>query len=397
MRPGTRRRSIDLSTRPRDSAARATAQQGLYWIVLKIAQRCNLNCSYCYVYNRGDTSWKDRPATISNEVIEKLGERIKEQCSKYGLDEFVVEFHGGEPLLVGKERLQTLVDLLRRHSQPVRLKLLLQTNGLLLNEEWLDVFLRNKIGVGISLDGPAELADRYRTFHDGQGSTQALLDIINGLRRTSPLFDQLGIGYLCVMNPSVDGGQLVRWFVNTGFRSFDFLWPHGNYVNPPDNWTGAKPYERFLLEAFDEWYAMGKDAPQIRLFEVMMLGLLGLKPKLDALGGDLTKLCVIESDGAIGISDVVRFIGGEFARDALNIFDHPLDFHSSYYDLTELQRPCTTCTECPFLASCGGGYLQDRFDGRTFSNPSIYCDALYGLSERMMTVFRQDLPASVWC
>ena len=48
----------------------------LDWIVLKIAQRCNLNCTYCYVYNRGDDSWRGRPPIISVDVIEAVGRRV---------------------------------------------------------------------------------------------------------------------------------------------------------------------------------------------------------------------------------------------------------------------------------------------------------------------------------
>lgn len=128
----------------------------------------------------------------------------------------------------------------------------------------------------------------------------------------------------------------------------------------------------------------------------MMMGLMGSSPRLDALGGDLSTICVVETNGAIGILDVLRICGGEYSRDELNVFDSSLDGHISHFKIEEIQKPCGKCTSCPYFSSCGGGYLPHRFDGETFDNPSLYCDALYGLSERMMTELRAELPKSVW-
>jgi uncharacterized protein len=367
----------------------------LDWIVLKIAQRCNLNCTYCYVYNRGDDSWKQRPPIISDEVVAALGRRIAEQCEKYSLHRFVVEFHGGEPLLVGKKRMQSLIDALRATCPSVHLRMILQTNGVLLDEEWLALFERNQIGFGISLDGPPELADRHRVFLNGEGSTRRVLENIERLRRAGPKFDQLLGGVLCVVDPSVNGGDLVRWFVKNGFPMFEFLLPDGNYANPPPGWTGVAPYRRFLLEAFDAWYAMGDEAPQIRLFETMLLAFMGVKPQLDALGGDLRKLCVVESDGSIGVSDVMRFCQGQYSVDELNVFNNSFDERTDTYGIEELQQPGAECQACPHLKSCGGGYLPHRYDGRSFANPSIYCEALYALGERMAAAIRADVPSSL--
>jgi uncharacterized protein len=128
----------------------------------------------------------------------------------------------------------------------------------------------------------------------------------------------------------------------------------------------------------------------------MMMGLMGSEIPLDALGGDLRRLCVVESDGSIGVNDVTRICGGVFSRDILNIFDHPLDEHVSRYGIADIQRPCAQCQSCPHFASCGGGYLPHRFDGTTFDNTSLYCEALYALSDRMMQALRADLPQSAW-
>lgn len=366
-------------------------------VVLKVAQRCNLNCTYCYVYNRGDDSWRTRPAFVSDRVARQLGVRIREHCELHGDTSFTVEVHGGEPLLLVPHRMQRVLDLIREESAPVHVHFTLQTNGVLLNPEWLELFARNRITFGVSLDGPPAIADRRRVKRtDGGGSTEQVLANLRRLRADGPLFDALFGGCLCVVDPAADGGQLVEWFVEQSINAFDFLLPDGNRANLPQEWTGVAPYRRFLLEAFETWYGMGGRAPRIRMFEQLMLGLMGVESHLDSLGGDLRRLCIVESDGSIGVNDVARICGGDFSKDVLDIFTSPLDAHVDSYRIAEVQGVCAQCSECPYLHSCGGGYLPHRFDGVGFANPSLYCDALYALSERMERALREDLPPAAW-
>lgn len=365
-------------------------------VILKVAQRCNLDCTYCYVYNRGDDSWKTRPAVISERVAQALADRIREHCALHRLRCFTVELHGGEPLLLGKRRMRRLLEILTERAG-VELRFTLQTNGVLLDLEWVELLARFGVSFGISLDGPPETADRRRVMRkDRSGSTQRVIDTIHRLSAATPLFEPLFGGCLCVIDPDGDGAEFVDWFVDQGIAAFDFLLPDGNRANPPEGWTGPEPYRRFLLSAFERWYAMGERAPRVRKFEQMLAGLMGGRVNLDALGGALEQLCVVESDGSIGVSDVARLCGGDFSTDLMTIFDQPLDAHAEGYGLGAIQQVSAQCARCPHLSACGGGYLPHRFDGEGFDNPSLYCEALYGLAERMMLHLRRDLPAHLW-
>lgn len=365
-------------------------------VILKVAQRCNLDCTYCYVYNRGDDSWRRRPPVISERVVRRLSERIAEHCADHGLSRFTVELHGGEPLLVGRRHMRRILEILSK-TRSCRIDFVLQTNGLLLDTKWIELFDEFGVSFGVSLDGPPHVADRRRIMRaDGSGSTEALLERLHRLRDEVPVFEKLFGGCLCVIDTSINGGELVDWFVGQGFDDFDLLLPNGNRANLPDGWIGPDPYYRFLIEAFDRWYGLGAAAPRIRKFELMMSGLLGGEVHLDSLGGDLSLLAVIESDGSIGISDVARLCGGACAEDTLNIFDDPLAAHTTHYRIQELQMLCDICVSCPNLAACGGGYLPHRYDGRSFLNTSLYCSALFGLAEHMRAAIRRDVPAALF-
>jgi len=364
------------------------------WVVLKVAQRCNINCDYCYVYNRGDLVWKTRPKFITAEVLHQLADRIN-ACARDGqLQRFVIELHGGEPLLLGKQRMEQLITQLRL-SCAVELEFHLQTNGLLLDADWIDLFHRNGVRIGVSLDGPPELADRHRVDHAGRGTTARVLDNLIGLRAAPEFADVFG-GLLCVIDPVADGAELVDWFLAQGFSAFDFLLPDGNYVNRPAGWTGPGPYFRFLASAFDRWYELEAAAPKIRTFDIIVRALMGVVPELDAFGGDLRRLCVVETNGAIGLSDTVRMCGGPYAADLFNVATDHLTAPAQHFDVVSLQQPSATCRSCPAFRACGGGYLPHRFDGAGFDNPSIYCEALFQLVCRIQQRLRSDIPAELW-
>ncbi|AME28271.1 hypothetical protein [Burkholderia sp. PAMC 26561] len=177
--------------------------------------------------------------------------------------------------------------------------------------------------------------------------------------------------------------------------SHGFLLPLGNVAHPPEGWTGPEPYTRFLLSAFDRWIELDGAAPRIRLFETLIRGHLGQKAHLDALGGDLGALCVVETNGAIGISDVIRFCGGTVAKDGITVYDTPFSEHASSLGVDLVQDPAPACKRCSEFAACGGGYVPHRFDGVNFQNPSLYCQTLFALSRRAKQTLMDALPPSM--
>ena len=110
--------------------------RALSGVTFKVAARCNLNCSYCYVYNKGDTTWRGRPARMSQEVFEAGIGRLREACLRSGRDHVSVTLHGGEPTLIGTSRARAFFDAARHGLQDVaEVRLAVQTNGTRLTRE----------------------------------------------------------------------------------------------------------------------------------------------------------------------------------------------------------------------------------------------------------------------
>ena len=115
---------------------------------------CNLRCSYCYYRDRGTRG------PMSPEVLEAY---ILQTLRAHGRNaEVEFSWHGGEPTLAGLDFFRRAVELERLHGAGRRIRNTLQTNGILLDDPWCRFFRDHRFLVGVSLDGPRALHDRYR-------------------------------------------------------------------------------------------------------------------------------------------------------------------------------------------------------------------------------------------
>src|SRR5262245_21973402 len=355
--------------------------------VLKIASRCNLDCSYCYVYNKGDESYKAQPNRMSSTTISALLSRVANHCLEEDLHEVTFVFHGGEPLLAGRDFLFQFVRdaaaILGSHVKPTYV---LQTNGTLLTAEWLELFRELNIAFGISLDGPAAVNDRNRVDHEGTGSyihVRRALDAVLADRRLDHLF----AGVLTVIDLEAEPLNLYRHWRELGIRQCDFLLPDGTCDTPPPGLSldrSQTPYADWLLAIFDEWFNSEDTALSIRIFENIIRLLFDPGAGNESLGGGQNGLLVIETDGGIEPVDALKICGPAFTKLGLNVARNEIrDVYS--VDLVQIYqqgaaRICKTCRGCPVVGVCGGGYLPHRYSSRNgFANPSVYCRDLMKL------------------
>src|SRR5262249_36318817 len=177
--------------------------------IVKVASRCNLNCSYCYVYNQADATWRTRPALMSDETSDAVLARIRRNCEEGGQDKVAILFHGGEPTLIGSRRFTSMCERAReRLGDMTSVELEIQTNGTRLDEDWVQVFLEHDVRVGISLDGPREVNDAARVDHKGRGSYDSVARGVALLRDGGVPF-----GILSVVQLGADPLSIHRHFL----------------------------------------------------------------------------------------------------------------------------------------------------------------------------------------
>ena len=152
--------------------------------VVKVASRCNLNCSYCYMYNLQDQTYRAQPKRMGLEVAQKMAERIRSHSERHQSTDVHIILHGGEPMLVGMEYMHEWLTTVRRElGSTVRGHYSMQTNGLLITDEWIEFLADRNVGIGISYDGPKHAHDRYRVHHDGRGSHDEVIGAIEKIKR----------------------------------------------------------------------------------------------------------------------------------------------------------------------------------------------------------------------
>jgi uncharacterized protein len=345
---------------------------------MKIASRCNLNCSYCYMYNLGDESYRNQPKFMSAEVTEALVQRAARHCAAHGITSFTLAMHGGEPLLAGVKRVEILIELARERfaAVGVNIQFALQTNGVLLTDAWCAFLAEQGVQVGVSIDGPPAVHDRQRVTHGGKGSYAAA---VAGLRRAQR--HGLRPGLLSVIDIASDPTEAYQHLKTLGPDRVDFLLPEGNHLMPPAGKGLAQrgtPYADWLLTVFKLWWNEPDTPFSVRLFEQILGATLGVRFRADSIGVNENEVLVVEANGDIGPLDVLRVALPGISQTGINVLDHELDdalgqyavalYQGSHMDIAE------QCRRCPINRICGGGYVSHRYGGATgFDNPSVYC------------------------
>lgn len=367
----------------------------IHSIVLKIASRCNINCTYCYMYNMGDTSYLTQPKAISEKTIDQLCVRIKEHCEEHDVKVFNIYLHGGEPLLVGKKKFVKIIEQFKKlENDHLKIQLSIQTNGILVDEEWCDIFLKYSIIVGISLDGNKEFNDLNRLDHKGEGTYDRVvkgIDICRSKLKNHPF------GILTVLNIESDPVEAYEHFKQLGILGADFLLLDQNYDHFDKN--NIDKSASWLINVFDNWI-QEKDYFSIRFFEVIIRSILGGAYNVDLLGSSTNNVLVIETNGGIEAVDVLKICGESFTKNSLNIFDNNFneafnnDLAKVYYNSGNYLPK--KCLACPVNAICGGGFIAHRYSSKNgFNNPSVYCDDLLKLITYIQNKTVDEMPESL--
>ncbi|MEU7633127.1 FxsB family cyclophane-forming radical SAM/SPASM peptide maturase [Nocardia sp. NPDC049220] len=364
--------------------------------VIKIHSRCNLACDYCYIYEMADQSWREQPKTMSRTVFDDACRMIGEHARTHALPMVELVFHGGEPLLVGHDDLAYFARQARMLLEPItNVRLGIQTNGVLLDEKFLDICHRWGIRIGISIDGGEDENDRHRRDRRGAGSYDR---VAAGLARLdADNHRHLFSGLLCTIDVANDPVQTYEALVKFQPPAVDFLLPHGNWTTPPPALDyRATPYADWLIAVFDRWYHAPKLETQVRLFDTIIDLILGGRGGSEAVGLAPMRMAVIETDGTLEQVDELKstFAGATKIRTEGegNPLDQALWEPSMIARQIGLDALSDTCRGCPVHTVCGGGHYVHRYRADNgFRNPSVYCADLQKLIHHISSRVRADI------
>jgi uncharacterized protein len=349
-------------------------------VVVKVAELCNLNCTYCYMYNHVDQSFRHRPKVMTRDCFETLLRRLDEYVCDHGYEYIDLAFHGGEPMLLNVDDFRAMGHMARcRFENRLQLRLSVQTNATLVTDEWVRALRDYRVQVGVSLDGPRSFHDTLRAGKNGNGSYDKVLDGLSRLRAGG-----VWPSVLCVINPEANGLQVYEHFRELDFAAMDFLIPEVSHdyrhtISLHDSHT---PIADYLIPIFDEWIAEDDPNVYIRLFESIIRLLLGSTSYTQSIGGGPKNYIVVETDGSIHGDDCLKVCDEGLSDTGLNIFTNSINELFTCNNVASLGvlgslPPAKECATCPELGVCGGGSIPNRYSSaRGFDNPSVWCDDL---------------------
>lgn len=344
--------------------------------IIKLAALCNLSCSYCYVYKHEDQGWIRRPKFVDDTVFERALIGIQSYCEGRGDHRIKLLFHGGEPTLIGPERFDYLAERARTVLGDRLSGITIQTNAILVNSRWIEVFRRHDVNVGVSMDGPPNIHDAQRVDHMGRGSSAAVAAAVALLQQAD-----LNPGVLCVINPSSSGVEAYRYFRSIGIRRMDFLFPdctHDSKTRLYGN-CGPTPVADYLIPVFDAWFDEDNPKVLVTCLWSLLRRMLGGPGLTDSFGNAPKGYIIVETDGSIETLDALRVCKDGIALSGLNVLRNDFDDLASGLPLVHKVMHegiplCATCQACSEVEVCGGGYLPHRYSAsQGFDNPSVWC------------------------
>ncbi len=344
-------------------------------ILIKPASgNCNMECGYCFYKALSSNREECSKGIMSEETLEEL----VRQAIDYADGVLTFAFQGGEPTLAGLEFYAKAVHLQERYNaKGLRIQNTLQTNGIGMDEAWADFLAENRFLVGLSLDGPRKIHDRYRRGMDGEGTFHDVMGTVD-------LFERRGVDYnvLSVVTSDSSGKaeSIYRFFRRHRFQFLQFIpcmdesvrcsGTKGPYA------VNAQEYGRFLCQMFDLWYEdfmKGEDV-EIRMFSNLAGMAAGYPSEECGMSGCCTCYFAVEADGSVYPCDFYcqdMWYLGKVREGFANLqnSDRAREFIGRSHKGKE------DCPSCPYVSLCHGGCRRWRERGGGAYGKNLLCEA----------------------
>jgi serine-type anaerobic sulfatase-maturating enzyme len=347
---------------------------------------CNLQCTYCYYLHKKELLGTNNKFRISDEILET---HIRQYIEGQDRSEVVFSWQGGEPTLLGIEFFQKVVELEQKYrKQGQRIENDLQTNGTLLNDDWGVFLKKHNFLVGLSIDGPEELHDRFRVAKDGTPTFHKVFAAAEMLHRQSVPFNALTVINRVNAQRPLDVYKFLRNEVCP--RQIQFIpcvEPADFRDTAPQRWdpetlpiqgtSAARPgtpdsavtdwsvdpddWGSFLCKVWDHWYRRDIGRVFVNQFENAVSTWMGRGSQMCVYHDFCGKGVALEHDGNLYVCD--HYVYPEYKLGNI------LEISSSRMVFSEQQRNFgfgksnslpKQCRECQFLFACNGECPKNR-------------------------------------
>ncbi|MGI6537143.1 MAG: anaerobic sulfatase maturase [Caldicoprobacterales bacterium] len=330
---------------------------------------CNLRCTYCFYLCKSGLYPESRLHRMSEEVLESM-------ISGYlSTEQPVYSFgwQGGEPTLMGLDFYKKAVELQEKYGKGKAISNSLQSNGILIDDEFAKFLAEYNFLVGISLDGPADIHNRYRNHADGSDTHHKVLNAIESLRRNKTEFNILTLVNKANVNR---GREVYQYLLNEGFLFHQYI-PcvefdeKGNLL--PFAITGEE-WGRFLCDVYDEWYKNDTTRVSVRLFDAVLNHMIYGAYTVCHMGGNCCQYFVVEHNGDIYPCDFYvekELKLGSLLENSWSEMQNSDKYHSFGRGKADWNK---NCTSCEYLTYCSGDCMKHRaYSGNELSSLSWLC------------------------
>jgi len=322
---------------------------------------CNLSCSYCFYKSKNLLSFSPCPHRMTDDI---LVESLR-QARVASTDALTICWQGGEPTLMGLDFFKRALELEERFCPGEKTANALQTNGLLIDKEWARFLKKNDFLVGLSIDGPKHIHDKYRCNAAGHGSWASVIDSAKLL-----LDEGVSVNALSVITDySVKFPlEIYEFNMSIGLDHMQFIPCVDNYFDGHKLNSTFYPQPedlgKFLTNIFDIWYSALGTSKQtfVRFFEDVFFKYMGLSSPDCSLLEECGNYVVIEHNGDVYPCDFFvedRWLLGNIINGQIK---HMLN-SAMQNEFGKKKRTLPhNCISCQWLNYCRGGCPKDRLE-----------------------------------
>ena len=334
-------------------------------------------CRYCFYLEKAELF----PQTKIHRMSLKTLKQTVKQVMRQGEDQISFGWQGGEPTLMGREFFERAFNYQRIFARPgQKVSNGFQTNGILIDGDWARLFKEYNVLVGLSLDGPMEIHDRYRLLRGNKPSWDRIMKARDTLLDRGVEVNALSV----VTNYSVRFPERIYNFHKENGLNFMQFIPCVE-TDPLDNTRAADytvdpdAFGDFLCSIFDLWisdFKDGRPTTSIRYFESVLATYLGMNPGQCTLMKECGVYLVIEHNGDVYSCDFFvepKWKLGNVSEGRLS--DMLNSDRQNTFGKIKGELP-TQCLTCPWLKHCRGGCPKDRIFS-TASPPMNYLSPAY--------------------